>query len=346
MGARYDHLTLDERRLIYRLREARLGVPRIAERLGRHRSTIYRELRRNWHRDAEIREMNGYYPTVAHGTAAGRRSRLSKLQQNTVLARRVVESLTMAWSPEQIAGRLRLDGPGASRVCHETIYRFVYGPQGRADALYRLLPSRRRRRRARYARKPKGLFIPDENTIKRRPADINERLTPGHWECDLVGFRQVFGQHKITTLVERVSRYVILARNQSRHSAGVIAGIETGLTAFSPEWRRSITFDRGSEFTGYAKLKARLGLQSYFCAPQAPWQKGTVENTNGRLRRFLPMETDLATKTDAELTALAHHMNATPRKCLGFRTPAEVFASWMTAHAAGPIIGKATSHFG
>jgi IS30 family transposase len=273
VGARYDHLTLDERRLIYRLREARLGVPRIAERLGRHRSTIYRELRRNWHRDGEIREMNGYYPTVAHGAAARRRYRLGKLQQNSTLATLVVERLNLAWSPEQIAGRLRLDKPHGATICHETIYRFVYGPQGRADALYRLLPSRRRRRRARYARKPKGLFIPEENTIRRRPEGINERVALGHWECDLVGFRQVFGQHKLTTLVERVSRYVILARNPSRHSAGVMAGIETGLTALPPEWRRSITFDRGTEFTGYAMLKARLGLQSYFCAPQAPWQK-------------------------------------------------------------------------
>jgi len=166
-----------------------------------------------------MKEINGYYPTVAHGTAAGRRSRLGKLQQDAVLARRVVESLTMAWSPEQIAGRLRLDGSGASRVCHETIYRFVYGPQGPDDALYRLLPSRRRRRRVRYTRKPEGLFISDENTIKRRPADINERLTPGHWGCDLVGFRQVFGQYKLTTLIERVSRDATLTRNLSRHSA-------------------------------------------------------------------------------------------------------------------------------
>ncbi len=346
MGARYDHLTLDERRLIYRLREARLGVPRIAERLGRHRSTIYRELRRNWHRDAEMREINGYYPTVAHGTAARRRHRLGKLQRNTTLATLVVERLNQDWSPEQIAGRLRCDEPHGATICHETIYRFVYGPQGRADALYRLLPSRRHRRRARYARKPKGLFIPEENTIKRRPESINDRVAPGHWECDLVGFRQVFGQHKLTTLVERVSRYVILASNPSRHSAGVMSRIEIGLKTLPPEYRRSITFDRGSEFTSHAMLKARLGLQSYFCAPQAPWQKGTVENTNGRLRRFLPMDTDLAMKTEAELTALAHRMNATPRKCLAFKTPAEVLTSWVTGRAVPSIIDTNPSHLG
>jgi len=128
--------------------------------------------------------------------------------------------------------------------------------------------------------------------------------------------------------------------------SGLEAGIEMGLKTLPPEYRRSITFDRGTEFTGHAMLKARLGLQSYFCAPQAPWKKGTVENTNGRLRRFMPMETDLATKTDAELTALAHHMNAIPRKCLEFRTPAEVLALWMTGHAADPIIDNAPSHFG
>jgi len=178
VGARYDHLTLDERRLIYRLREARLGVPRIAERLGRHRSTIYRELRRNWHRDGEIREMNGYYPTVAHGAAARRRYRLGKLQQNSTLATFVVERLSLAWSPEQIAGRLRLDEPHGATICHETIYRFVYGPQG--------VPMRC------IASCPHGAAVgvsampasqkacsSDENTIKQRPGGLNERLTQG-----------------------------------------------------------------------------------------------------------------------------------------------------------------------
>jgi IS30 family transposase len=136
-----------------------------------------------------MREINGYYPTVAHGAVAKRRYRLGRLQQNTALATLVVDRLNLAWSPEQIAGRLRLEEPHCATICHQTIYRFVYGPQGGAHALYHLLPSRRRRRRTRYARKLKGSFIPEENTIKQRPEPINERLAPGHWECDLVGFR-------------------------------------------------------------------------------------------------------------------------------------------------------------
>lgn len=184
MGARYDHLTLDERRLIYQLREARLGVPRIAERLGRHRSTIYRELRRNWHRDAEIKEMNGYYPTVAHGGAARRRYRLGKLQQNSTLATLVVERLSLAWSPEQIAGRLRLDEPHGTTICHETIYRFVYGPQGRADELYRLLPSRRRCRRTRCTRKPKTCLF--QKKIRSGDGLKASRPSPNYLEVFLI----------------------------------------------------------------------------------------------------------------------------------------------------------------
>ncbi|GAB0120210.1 IS30 family transposase [Acidisoma sp. 7E03] len=330
MGTVYSHLTLDDRRIVFRLREAKLGISAIASRLGFHPSTIYRELRRNWHKDIETPKISGYYPTVAHDLAAGRRHRLGKLQRDDRLTASIVARLRDAWSPEQIAGRLRQENSSLGRVCHETIYQYVYGPAGRADALYRLLPSRRRRRRVRYARKPRQLNIPEENTIKYRPAEIAARLNCGHWECDLVGFRLEFGKHKLTTLVERASRYLVLASNPSRHSAGVMNGIAHGLAPFPPALRQSVTFDRGSEFASYMTLGQQMGMKSYFCAPQAPWQKGTVENTNGRLRRFLPLDTDLARRTAEDLAALAHRMNTTPRKCLDFKTPAEVFEAFVT----------------
>lgn len=346
MGTVYSHLTLDDRRIVFRLREAKLGASAIASRLGFHPSTIYRELKRNWHKDVETPKISGYYPTVAQNAAAGRRYRLSKLQRDDMLAASIVARLRDAWSPEQIAGRLRQEGSVSGTVCHETIYQYVYGPAGRAVGLYRLLPSRRRRRRARYARKPRRLNIPDENTIKHRPAEIGQRTSFGHWECDLVGFRLEFGKHKLTTLVERSSRYLILASNPSRHSAGIMSGITHGLALLPPACRRSITFDRGSEFASYTVLNKQLGLTSYFCAPQAPWQKGTVENTNGRLRRFLPLDTDLARRTSDDLTALAHRLNTTPRKCLRFKTPAEVFEAFMTAETIPTIVKEAPSHFG
>ena len=299
MGKRYDHLTADDRKLIARLHDDNIPASVIAAQLGRHKSTIHRELRRN-------------------------RTDDGPLHRDPTLAAHVVARLKDGWSPEQIAGRLALDR-AATAICHETVYRYVYSPAGRAAELYRHLPSQRRRRRVRYARKPRGLHIPEANTIAKRPAEIGERTTFGHWECDLVAFRQVFGKHNITSLVERRSRYLFISRNPSRHSANIMAGLVRDLGPLPPACRRSITFDRGTEFAGFPSLKQSLGAQSYFCAPSAPWQKGTVENTNGRLRRFLPLDLDVSTKTVEDLTALAHRMNATPRKCLGFRTPSEVF---------------------
>ena len=327
MGKRYDHLTADDRKLIARLRDDGIPVTVIAVQLGRHKSTIHRELRRNRTDDGPW--LRGYFAMAAHQISAMRRRRSAKLHRDPVLAAHVVARLKDGWSPGQIAGRLALDR-AETAICHETVYRYVYGPAGRAAGLYRQLPSQRRRRRVRYARKPRGLHIPEANTIAKRPAEIGERATFGHWECDLVAFRQVFGKHNITSLVERRSRYLFISRNPSRHSANIMAGLVRDLGALPATCRRSITFDRGTEFAGYPSLKQSLGAQSYFCAPSAPWQKCTVENTNGRLRRFLPLDLDVSTKTAEELAALACRMNATPRKCLGFRTPAEVFSEFVS----------------
>jgi IS30 family transposase len=332
MGKRYDHLTAEDRKLIARLRDDGIPVTVIAVQLGRHKSTIHRELRRNRTDDGPW--LRGYFAMAADQISAMRRRRSAKLHRDPALAAHVVARLKDGWSPEQIAGRLALDR-AATAICHETVYRYVYGPAGRAAELYRHLPSQRRRRRVRYARKPRGLSIPEANTIGKRPAEIGERTTFGHWECDLVAFRQVFGKHNITSLVERRSRYLFISRNPSRHSANIMAGLVRDLGPLPPACRRSITFDRGTEFAGFPSLRQSLGAQSYFCAPSAPWQKGTVENTNGRLRRFLPLDLDVSTKTAEELAVLACRMNATPRKCLGFRTPTEVFNEFVAQLASG-----------
>jgi IS30 family transposase len=135
------------------------------------------------------------------------------------------------------------------------------------------------------------------------------------------------GKANLTSLVERRSRYTVLTHNPSRHSAGVMAGIDRHLRALPPALRRSITFDRGTEFAAFAVLKARLDMTSYFCKPSAPWQKGSVENNNGRIRRFLPLETDIALTSDRELQAIVNRLNHTPRKCLDYQTPHEVFGA-------------------
>jgi len=331
MAARFHHLSRDDRETLSRLKDARIPVRKIAAQLGRHPSTIYRELRRNYMHDEEP-FFRGYFPNVAQKYAAKRRAPGRKLMRNPDLAARVVDGLRKSWSPEQIAGRMRQSGD--QRVCHETIYRYVYGDEGKRQELYRLLPWSRRRRRPRGGRKPRGLQIPHPNCVGQRPPTISERIDFGHWEGDLVIFRKQFGKSNLTSLVERKSRFVALWRNTSRTSAGVMAGIEAKLGPLPSSLRQTITFDRGTEFAAYATLRSRMGMESYFCEPKSPWQKGGVENLNGRLRRFLPLDTDIASLPVKAIEAVSAKLNDTPRKCLGYRTPREVLEENLALHGA------------
>ncbi|RXR24717.1 IS30 family transposase [Sphingobium fluviale] len=267
----------------------------------------------------------GYFHVAAHSKAGGRRLRGGKVARDAALATYIEARLSDYWSPEQIAGYLRTHPDSGLSVCHETIYQFIYGAQGRARQLGRLLPSRRKNRRRRYARRPRGLFIPLQNTIGHRPFEIGERTRFGDWEGDLMIFRREYGTSNVTSLIERRSRYMLLSCNRSRHSAGVMAGIERQLGPLPAMLRRSMTFDRGTEFASYPVLASSLGIASYFCQPSAPWQKGSVENGNGRLRRFLPLDTDIAMIDEKELDRIAARLNSIPRKCLGYRTPRDVF---------------------
>ena len=330
MPRSFHHLSAAERETIMRMRDARQSVARIASELGRHPATIYRELRRNFFYDDDA-YFRGYFGRVAHGKAAARRVRGGKVLRNCRLASRIAEHLVQCWSPEQIAGRLRIDQADPIIVCHETIYQFIYGSEGRQLGLWNHLPRQRKARRRRYARKPRGLNIPLANTIAERPKEIADRKQFGHWEGDLIAFRQEFGKFNLTSLVERRSRFVVLARNPSRHSNGVMQGIERHLHPLPQTLRQTITFDRGTEFAAFATLKTKLGMTSYFCKPSAPWQKGSVENSNGRIRRFLSLDTDISELSETDLAAITNRLNHTPRKCLGFRTPAEVLNEQITA---------------
>jgi IS30 family transposase len=326
----YGHLSLAERDRIMRLRDTRVPVSKIAAELGRHPATIYRELRRNFFFDDDA-YFRGYFGRVAHSKAAARRLSGGKIIRNPDLALRIAQHLHQCWSPEQIAGRLRLDEADPIAVCHETIYQYVYGSEGRRLGLWSQLPRQRKSRRRRYARTPRGLNIPLANTIAERPKIITDRNQFGHWEGDLIAFRKEFGKANLTSLVERRSRFVVLTRNPSRHSSGVMQGIERHLHPLPQTLRQSITFDRGTEFAAFATLKYRLGMTSYFCKPSAPWQKGSVENSNGRIRRHLSLDTDINKLSEDDLAALTHRLNSTPRKCLGYRTPAEVLGEQIGA---------------
>ncbi|WKL56629.1 IS30 family transposase [Asticcacaulis sp. ZE23SCel15] len=327
MGHHYSHLNMAERRQIMKLLERKVPLTQIAKIVGRHQSTLYRELRRNYYRD-EYPQWSGWFPWNATESARKRRFKRRNLERDRELRLHVIEKLEQHWSPEQIAGRLKLHPMGNSkfgRICSETIYRFVYERSNREMALYTLLAKRRRTRRGLRGRKPRGSHIPLYCNIKHRPEDIANRETFGHWEADLIIFRRDFGKANITSLIERKSRYQVVIRNKDRNSSGVLSAIQQQLRPLPARGRQSITFDRGTEFMAWKTLHQSLGIKSYFCDTASPYQKGSVENANGRLRRYLPLETDLQAVEDVALSAIALRMNNTPHQCLGYRTPGEVF---------------------
>jgi IS30 family transposase len=332
----YRQLDLDERRTLFRLIEARTPVGEIAERLGRHPSTLYRELGRDRFRDGD-RGFCGYFPLNAQDLARRRRRRRRKLTADDALREHVVERLRDGWSPQQIAGRLKREPTdGGASVCHETIYRHVYGPEGREDGLHRHLPKARRRRGGRYGRKPRASPIPRERWIENRPTEIGTRETFGHREADLLIFRKEHGKANVTSLVERKSRFTVLLANEDKRSAAVLGRVADALRSLPEDARRTVTFDRGSEFAGYAALDRDVAVTSYFCDPHSPWQKGAVENANGRVRRFLPREAEPGALEPTPLRRLADRLNDTPRRCLGYRTPREVFEGHLAAPTGPP----------
>ncbi len=330
MPRAYAHLSLEERRKLDRWRDAEISITEIAEKLGRARSTVYRELRRNHFSDSSMPKVVGYFAMAAHKMAENRRVFCTKLERHTGLRSHVVKMIKKGWTPEQIAGRLRVDG-AAPRVCHETIYRYVYSREADPKGLWWFLPEHRRKRRPRKARKKHEPRLAKELSILFRPDVVARRVEFGHWEGDLMVFKKRHGNWNVTSLIERISRFTVLLKNPDRRSIPIMKGIDQRFTALPQHARRSITFDRGSEFLGWSYLNDRLGVEAWFCDPKAPWQKGAVENNNRRCRRWLPREIDLSKVSEEELEAVVELINNTPRKCLNYKTPAEVFREQIAA---------------
>lgn len=332
MPCSHVELNIEERRILARLLHHKTRIVEIARVLSRHRSTIYREIKRNWWHDADVPQADGYWPVTAQDLAKGRRSRNRKLARHAALRDAVVDRLKAGWSPEQIAGRLKAEPGSRHRLCHETIYRYVYSADGRGQDLSRYLPERRRKRKSRYARKPRSLVFPETSAIHNRPAAVASREEFGHWEADLMIFRREHGPANVATVIERKTRFTVLFRNNDRRSKPIMARLISLMSPLPQSARRSLTFDRGLEFVSWRELEAGLGAHAWFCDPQAPWQKGSVENMNKRVRRYLPSDTIILTVPDREMASLCDRLNATPRKCLGFRTPAEAFRDQLLDH--------------
>lgn len=319
MGQSYDHLSLESRCTIARLQAEGHSIRQIAAALDRSPSTVSRELRRN-------RVKKAYKPGYAEEQSKARRWTGSRLERRAALREAVLSGLRLGLSPEQIAGRLAREN-GVAVISHETIYRFIYAQIRRTNdfSWRRYLPRAKAKRgfRGRRGGSPAS-FIQGRISMAERPLIAGDRRDPGHWEADLMMFAK-YGQ-AILTLHERTSR-LILAHRPANKTAGLVAATLADILALLPEpLRQTITFDNGTEFARHSELH-RLSLQTFFCDPHSPWQKGGIENAIGRMRRSLPRKTDLATITAPRFNQLVRAYNNTPRKCLDFQTPAEVFIS-------------------
>ena len=317
-------LTLAEREEISRSVAAGQSIRSVARRLGRAPSTLSREIMRNGGQEC-------YRASQADQAAWDRahRPKSCKLVQNRALAHIVAGKIQWQWSPEQIAGWLKRTYPGDEnyQVSHETIYRslFIQARGALKKELLQHLRRTRAMRRSRHHTQKTGDHgrIIDAVSISERPAMVEDRAIPGHWEGDLL-----FGgrNSQIATLVERNTRYVMLVKVAGKDTETVVNALIENARNLPQELYKSLTWDRGKEMADHKRFTLATDIKVYFCDPQNPWQRGTNENTNGLLRQYLPKGTDLSSYSQAKLNAVARRLNERPRKTLNYETPAERFS--------------------
>jgi IS30 family transposase len=310
-----SHLTLEERDRIAQLRYQGADQKEIAQAVGRDPSTISRELQRNGGGDA-------YYAAQAQRESERRRRErpLERKMDDPAINRAVREGLAQDWSPEQITGRMEQEHPGCPdcRVSPQTIYTWIKQHPDREH-----WESHLRRRGKRPYRRNNTATTGDAARIANRPDVIEERLRLGDFEGDTVLGPP--GTGGLATLVDRLSRFTIIVKIQSKDADHVHDKIKQRLTELSAERRHSITFDNGTEFARCHRLEKHLGMQLYFADPGCPYQRGTNENTNGLIRQYFPKGTDFRDISHVEVRRAENLLNNRPRDCLGYRTPAEVF---------------------
>lgn len=271
MGKQFKQLTYDDRVVLTHLLKQGVRKSEIAKQLGKHRSSIYREIKRNSY-------SKGYLCLYADKKLKKRRLRKYKLFENEPLREYVLDKLKANWSPEQIAGRLRLENNGDTILCHETIYRYLYSDYGIRNKYYQFLRRKRLWRMPRVSRK-QHLKIPNRIGIHERPKEINDRSEFGHWEGDLMVFSKGISGNLIT-LRERKSRFMVAIRNETKQAKKTASKIINALSVFNDKVK-SLTFDNGNEFYDHQRIAEKLSLKTYFCDPYKSYQKGSVENGIG-----------------------------------------------------------------
>jgi IS30 family transposase len=319
----YTHLTLQDRLCIFHQKAAGFTHAEIARRLGRHRATISRELRR-FHRHPSWPYMRHYFPDGAQWLASESRHRIrgQHWMNHRPLLAYVKSKLRSEWSPQQIAGRLSADfaSDRQMRLTHQSIYRYIREDRKAGGKLWKRLRQSSRIRRKAYGSGARANRIPGRVGIEHRPEQVESRRTLGHWEADtMLGVKG-----RLATCVERKSRFVLIARLPDGTACQFNAAAIRHFAKIKPWHRKTLTTDNGSEFIEHQSLAARLGFKTFFADPFASWQRGTNENTNGLIRQYFPKTTDFLKVSIQRVARIAHKLNNRPRKCLGYKTPAEV----------------------
>ena len=334
MGTHYSHLTEADRLALDALLILGHSQRSAARVLGISPSTVSREVKR-----AKVYGFNRYVALFGQRACVAARKRAGRLRRklcpsgSSRLWRLLKAGMRLRLSPQQIAGRLKIMNH-PDYVSHETIYCAIYA-QPRGTLRTELIKMLRRSRAGRMprARGSKRTTLPNMTSIALRPPEVAARITPGHWEGDLMkGARNASA---IGTLVERISRRVMLVKLDDFGSTSVLEGFTKRLRRLPPSLRKTLTYDQGSEMAQHETLAKRLHMDIFFCDPHSPWQRGSNENANGLIREYLPKGMDLSKVTQAQLTAIENSLNNRPRAILGFLTPNEVFAQLELNHIAG-----------
>jgi len=328
MGTSYKHLSKEERDMIAVFKAKGCSMREIGGNLGRDKATISRELQRN---APEIRK--GYYLSHKAQERANERWSMSHFRnrlKNKEIRAYVEKRLKEGLSPELIAGRLRLDDPG-SRISHEAIYQYVYAD--RKDLIRYLVRHNKKRKHRGYSRKHRKSHIPNRVSIAERPAIVEKRARVGDWEADTVISRK--SKAALQVLGDRSSRLVLIRKIKQTTSAAVRKVIQDTLGVYPLDIRQTITYDNGHENVEHESINKKLGTASFFCNPYHSWEKGTVENLIGLIRRYLPKGTDFSKISDDRIAEIEYALNSRPKKCLAFRTPFEVFPQLSGVALAG-----------
>lgn len=327
MGTKYRHLTEQDRIFLSIMITKGYKKSKIAEILGVHRSTIYREIKRNenvrqYKRPYSELKVERYYSSfLAQRKYLSRRKRPGKLSQDKLLRQYIHSKLLKGWSPKQIEGRLKRENEGNCLISHETIYRYIYSDYGIRNRFYQKLRRKHFLRIKRGSRKPR---VPIDLLIYNRSDTINNREEFGHWECDLMIFKRGIKANLIT-LRERTSRFLIAIKNLNKTASGTALALISTVKKIKP-YIKSITFDQGSEFQKYEWIKGCLNTDIYFCKPASPYQKGSIENGNGDIRVELPRSTNLDELKQRTVSNIIKQINERPLKCLDYLTPVEQFS--------------------